>query len=397
MNDICFSSTLAPPCELQCEELKNPLGIDIINPRFSWQLSSSRRDEYPTAYQLLVASSRELLQQGIADRWDSGKVTEYDNINILYQGSPLASREKCFWAVRCWDTQQQPTAYSEVSEFEIALLAEDDWQGQWIAADESVNSPLFRQEFQLSHPIAQARVYICGLGYHELHINGQKVSEQLLVPSWSDYDAREMRKLLYPYEDRAEKRAFYLCHDVTALLQHGSNALGVWLGNGMHNQRMRVIEGEMWYGKPRFILQLEITYSDGERQIIASQPGWLSSSSPITFDNPFIGEIYDARLTQAGWDMPGFDDSNWHPALIAPKPSGRLQAQLSPPERLQQTIVPISRQEPLPEFSFSISGRIYLAGRCCACRGRPGKKLLYALPKKFQAMACSICIQSVVK
>ena len=66
MNDICFSSTLAPPCELQCEELKNPLGIDIINPRFSWQLSSSRRDEYPTAYQLLVASSRELLQPGDA-------------------------------------------------------------------------------------------------------------------------------------------------------------------------------------------------------------------------------------------------------------------------------------------------------------------------------------------
>src|SRR5512146_436029 len=62
------------PARLRCEYLTDPLGIDIGAPRFSWVLEHSQRGEIQTAYQVLVASRRELLSRGHGDVWDSSRV-----------------------------------------------------------------------------------------------------------------------------------------------------------------------------------------------------------------------------------------------------------------------------------------------------------------------------------
>src|ERR1019366_4843910 len=114
---ICQAAVVTE--NLRCEYLTNPLGIDAAQPRLSWILSSSQRNERQTAYQILVASSLKLLNQENGDLWDSGKVSAADSSQIVYAGTPLMSRQSCFWKVRAWDGSGKPGAWSSVSQWSM--------------------------------------------------------------------------------------------------------------------------------------------------------------------------------------------------------------------------------------------------------------------------------------
>lgn len=120
---------------LRCEYHVNPLGIDVRQPRLSWQLESDKRDQQQSAYRILVASSPEMLLQQKADLWDSGKVHSDESIQIEYQGKPLASRQRCYWKVMVWDQEGQPSAWSEPVMWSMGLLEPADWTAQWIGFD----------------------------------------------------------------------------------------------------------------------------------------------------------------------------------------------------------------------------------------------------------------------
>ena len=128
------------PSELTCEYATNPLGIDTPRPRFSWVLKSSSRGQMQSAYRILVATSEKQLQANVGDKWDSGKVNSDRSVNIDYQGKALASQEICYWKVRVWpvpskvegDHQGRPSAWSRPARFEMGLLEQTDWKGQWI-------------------------------------------------------------------------------------------------------------------------------------------------------------------------------------------------------------------------------------------------------------------------
>ena len=348
MRKLYHKSSMFAPVNLRTEYLDNPLGIDVRTPHFCWQLSSNRRGQYQSAYQLLVASSRELLANGVGDKWDSGRVLTPDTLHIAYAGAPLRSGERCYWAVRCWDRVELLSPWSEPALFEMGLLEEGDWQGYWIGAAEDVSAPLLRKAFTVASPIVEARAYICGLGYYELSLNGKRVGDHQLDPNWTNYDAREFRKLLYPFDDQSVKRALYVSYDVTNQLRQGENCLGVMLGNGWHNQRERTIEGEMWYGPPRLLLQMNIRCADGSCISVVSGDDWRYAPGPITFNNLFYGEVYDARLEQPGWNTPGFDDAGWQRALSAKKPAGPLRAQMSPPDKIMGRLAPVALTQPRP-------------------------------------------------
>jgi hypothetical protein len=123
------------PQNLRCEYLTNPLGLDAGSPRLSWILSSDQRGESQAAYQILVASSAELLNADTGDLWDSGKVVSDESAQIVYAGKTLVSRESCFWKVRAWDRDGQPGAWSPIAQWQMGLLAPTDWTAQWITAE----------------------------------------------------------------------------------------------------------------------------------------------------------------------------------------------------------------------------------------------------------------------
>jgi alpha-L-rhamnosidase len=148
------------------------MGIDTQKPRFSWTLESSRRRQKQTAYQIIVASSADKLEINKPDMWDSSKVSCERSVNIEYGGRALKSGEMCWWKVRCWDKDGNAGQYSDGTSFEMGLLRESDWQGKWIGAVKGISSPLLRKEFAITKKVKRARVYVSGLGWSELYING---------------------------------------------------------------------------------------------------------------------------------------------------------------------------------------------------------------------------------
>ena len=194
--------------QLRCEYLENPLNIDVAQPRLNWILDSGERGQNQTAYQILVASSADELKNDQGDLWDSGKISSDQTTFVAYDGKPLASRESCFWKVRSWDKDGKVSPWSEAAFWEMGLLSTNDWQAQWIARTTNIDelpAPFFRRELVLDGKVKKARVYICGLGYYELHINGRKVGDHLLDPGYTRYDKRDL----------------YVAYDVTSFLKSG--------------------------------------------------------------------------------------------------------------------------------------------------------------------------------
>lgn len=328
---------------VRCEHRENPLGIDEASPRLSWQFQPEGRGQRQTAYQVLVASSVERLAADEGDVWDSGRVTSERSIHVPYGGPALKSRQRCHWKVRTWDGDGQPGEWSAPAWWEMGLLKPADWKAPWIAVRGYPNgfpnaprqpSPLLRGEFVVRKPVRAARVYVCGLGFFELHLNGRKVGDHVLDPLFTNYD----------------KRALYVTHDVTSLLMSGRNAFGVMLGNGWYNgytQDVWTFHAAPWRDRPKVRLQLEVVFEDGSTQRVVSGPEWRTSSGPLLMDALRNGETYDARLERPGWDAPGFDDANWPTAEVAPGPGGRLVAQTTP-IKVQQTVPAVSVQEVKP-------------------------------------------------
>jgi len=324
--------------DLRCEYLHDPVGIDVERPRLSWKLESRRRGQKQTAYQVLVAGDREILDDDRADLWDTGKVDSDRSIHIEYSGRALASRTRCYWKVRVWDKDGKPSPFSDVAVWEMGLLAPGDWQARWISApgpkENSVQpAPLFRKLFLFSKRPRQARIYICGLGYHELRLNGEKVGDHVLDPAFTRYD----------------KRVLYVTYDVTDQLKKGWNALGVILGNGWYNMHTRAVwnfDQAPWRDRPVLLCQLEVTFADGSKRTIATDGTWHVATGPIVFDSIRNGETYDARLEKDGWDTADCDDADWPLAAIDAGPKGALKAQMMPPIKVTQTIEPVKVTEP---------------------------------------------------
>lgn len=350
--------------ELKTEHAREPLGIDTPRPRFRWLLESAERSQLQTAYQIQVSGSLESLLAGHAEKWDSGKVMSDDSVEASYAGSTLKSAERYYWRVRVWDRQGRATSYSAPYFFEMGLLNPEDWQGKWIATSQDISAPLFRREFWLDSPVRRARVYVSGLGYYELSINGSKVGDRVLDPATTYY--HNVRPL------PLRSRVLYATYDVTAALKPGPNAVGVMLGQGWYsgdvNSAPEIVEVVPYGDRPRLILQMNVELADGRTVRLVSDSSWKASPGPITYNSLIHGENYDAKLEQPGWDQPGFNDSTWPHALPAEPPSGALSAQLLPPSRVIATLPPVKVIEhdlfsntTLYDFGQNFTGWVRLA------------------------------------
>ncbi|MDF7823432.1 glycoside hydrolase family 78 protein [Pontiellaceae bacterium B12227] len=123
------------PTHLRCEYHVNPLGLDVLQPRLSWQLESDERNQQQSAYRILVASSPEKLEKNEGDLWDSGDVRSDESIQIVYEGKPLRSRRQCWWKVVVMDQDGKASDWSEPAMWSMGLLNPEDWTAQWIGFD----------------------------------------------------------------------------------------------------------------------------------------------------------------------------------------------------------------------------------------------------------------------
>ncbi len=335
--------------DLQCEYLENPLGIDIKVPRLSWKLKIKEDGVKQKSYRILVSSNKENIVNNIGDLWDTDTVFSDRSTQIVYGGNELVSRQKVFWKIKIWNQNNVASSWSKISVWEMSFLNKSDWKANWIGKEE-IGKPkvgqknpalYYRKSFNVKCGVNKARAYISGLGYYELYINGVKVGNHVLAPNQTNYDKRQVANYENNKIANMSTRVFYETHDISSYLQEGENVASVILGNGWYYQNERSEYLPLYYDTPRFIAQIEIQKSDNSNQIIISDKTWKKGNGPILDNNLYHGEIYDARLESAEWDLKNFDDSKYENAKIVRSPEGKLHAQISPPDRVVGTIKPI--------------------------------------------------------
>ncbi len=317
---------------MKIEYLKNPLGIDVLRPRFSWEIDSPKRAQYQAAYRIVVASTKEGLQSGIYDMWDSGRVELNRSSGIEYAGKGLKTSKRYYWKAMIWDKSSMESDWSETAWWEMGLLAEAEWKGKWIGATvapvtEAVPAPLLRTEFMVYRSIKSARVYICGLGFYEMHINGSRACDNVLDPGYTRYD----------------RTVLYVTHDVTELVKEGKNAVGVELGRGFYaltTPGTWELDKASWRSEPKLLFQMRIEYYDGSVDTVVSDESWKCAEGPIDFDSLYKGEVYDARKEKGRWHSVGYNDTLWENVKIVGRPQGNIKAQMLEPIKIIDTIKP---------------------------------------------------------
>ena len=501
-------STFKQPGELRCEYREDPTGIDVLQPRFSWQLNDTTRGACQTAYQVLVASSADMLKKDVGDIWDSRKRDSDQSVLVPYEGPELKSRQTYYWKVRVWDQKGQPSSWSEPASWEMGLLNRSDWQASWIGMDliaedqaltryghwvthpeadcnkaiylrkefeipegkhprrafyhflanrhirfwmngellgegdhpgtgaaiismhdrliEGKNviaytlsnkdedecsivfymeiiytdgstqwvssgedcrvslqgepgwnrigfddsgwehaknlalfgkgehgwisnagpaprSTLLRKEFTAAKKVRKARAYVSGLGNYRLFVNGERIGRDLLTPGWTDY----------------HKRVQYQVYDLTGHIVKGPNAAGMLLGNMWWSSGLGWTGGTRYSSGPvRGLCQIEIEYTDGSRELVATDESWCTQLSPVVENTIYNGETYDARLEIVGWASPGLDESGWQKATVFHEEDGLIMSsQYAPPIRVMDEITPVSVTEAAPGIFVFDMGR----------------------------------------
>jgi alpha-L-rhamnosidase len=349
---LFISVTVSGHCtvdQLKTDRRANPLGFDNPSPELSWILLSKERGTFQKAFEILVSDDQEKLKTGKGNMWSSGKVENPRTFGILYKGKPLVSFTRYYWKVRVWDQNGAESEWSDAAWFETAMMKNSDWKAGWItdqrplpAKDEDfykeTPNPLLRKEITLKKEVRSARLYIAGLGYSIAYLNGRRISDHMLDMPWTQF-ARQI---------------MYNTFDVTSNLHKGKNAIGVMLGNGWYNP-MPIKMFQRWnfrdyltVGKPCLKAQLRIVYTDGSTETIVTDDSWKTGEGPVLKNSVYLGELYDARLEQKGWNEPGFEDGTWKKALLTGGPGGQLIARYIPPVRATKILKPIKMTEPSP-------------------------------------------------
>ena len=317
--------------DLRCDYRTNPLGIDDPEPRLGWRLGSDRRAVTQSAYEIQVVGAEPDSSRSGQSTWKTGKVESGQSQHVIYGGPALGSGERAYWRVRVWDEADKRSRWSDWVFWEMGLLAPTDWTAAWIEPgleeDYTVPNPapMLRREFEVKKKVASARLYATARGLYEAEINGRLVGDQLFTPGWTAYD----------------ERLQYQTYDVTPLLEKGTNALGVTLGDGWWRGYLGWQDNKGVYGQRlALLLQLRIVYTDGSVEIVGTDDQWRAATGPILTSDIYMGETYDARLEKAGWSRAGYDDSTWSGVKVVDLPKDILVAPEAPPVKRIEEIVP---------------------------------------------------------
>ena len=325
--------------------------LETNEPRFSWNFNSNAQNVKQTSYRIIASSTENGALEGIGDLWDSGEIASDKMLYISYEGMPLHSRDKVFWkvfATLSYEKNKTVSVESDVKNFEISLLESSDWQAKWIGHEfdddilvgkTRIAARYLRKEFKLDENIAEARLYVSGLGQYSAYINGIEVApDELLKPALSDY----------------RKRVYFNTYDVTEMIKNGDNAIGVTLAGGRYtamrynasNPNLDFTDNVLHFGTPRMILQLEITLTDGRKELIVSDESWkITNRGPIRTSNEYDGETYNENYELGDWTLPNYDDHSWfdaEPCTDDVHIVSTLTPQPNPNIKIQDTLTPIS-------------------------------------------------------
>jgi alpha-L-rhamnosidase len=196
---------------LRTEYKTDPNGLDVSNPRLSWEMKSFGRNVIQSAYLIRAAPSENDLDDGGNFFWDSMEVKSDRSVHVEYKGPALASGQRVYWQVKIWDNDGHESVWSNPAFREMGLLNPANWKAFWIEPDLDEDyfgpnlCPYLRKEFTFNKNIKEARVYVTCHDFYELSINRKKVGDQLFTPGWTGYHKR-LQYQVYDVTDHLSAR-----------------------------------------------------------------------------------------------------------------------------------------------------------------------------------------------
>jgi len=332
--------------DLRVEHLTNPVGLDETQPKFGWILTSGKRNVMQTAYEIEVCDNATMKGNPV---WKTGKVNSDASINIEYAGNKLQSGKRYFWRARVWDNKGKSSGWSPVNYWQMGLLSTADWKAKWIEpgfTEEKRVCPQFRKKFTTTKTIQSATAYITAHGMYQAQINGKRVGDAYLTPGFTSYN----------------KRLQYQAYDVTSMLQKGENAIAVNVGNGWYRGSLGwITRNNIWGKYTGLLMQLEVTYADGSKELVVTDDSWKSTTGKITYSEIYYGEIIDANKDTKGWEMPGYNDSKWSGVKVVDYPLSNLIATTNEPIRKHEVfkatkVITTPKGEKVLDFGQNLVG-----------------------------------------
>jgi alpha-L-rhamnosidase len=353
------TASITGPVELRVDNLKNPLGIDDPAPKFSWQLRDPEPGAKQMAYEVLVASSPELLAQGKADVWDSGRVASEQSLNVRYGGPALAASTRYSWCVKLWGANEKTYAASETAWWEKGLMEGSKgareqgsppvWRAQWIGyetpeevtvrhapaewiANPDAKSPAIAKDAEQRFAYRTTIMLPQAVKFAALYATGQDT-----VAAWVNGAQALTENPLTPYKQMPWKK--FVRAEVTSQLSAGKNAIAIEVLHYVVNPN-----GMATADAPPMIATLVVEYADGTWASFSSNTDWKTAI-----------ETGDGGAADS-WQQKDFDDSGWKAALVWMPLSSRR------PESLGHPWIPDSVKE--LRYTFTVekpvkSARLY--------------------------------------
>lgn len=327
---ICIISSCTKPLSVydcKCNYLGGDPVIDTTFPSFNWKIQSiyqMRQD----SYQIQVASSRSSLLDNESDIWDSGRVFSPDQVMVPYQGPALKSRQQCWWRVRVWASDTEVSSWSEPQHFSIGIVGGDTLKGEYIGAFPGQGrSSLLKKDFNLESAPGQAVLHVNSLGYHEVYINGEKVSDAVLTPAVS-----ELRK-----------RSLIVTYDVTDKLHKGDNEIVLWTGSGWYKPKTF----EAQYEGALVKAELDLVNDGTAECILATDASWQGRWSGYCdlgswLPGQFEGESIDAGQVPCSFNPEELSKLEWSPVDVVDVKGIIATPQTCELCTVQETISPVS-------------------------------------------------------
>ena len=295
--------------DLKVNYQKNPMGIDLHNPVFSWKVKNAKGT--CQAYSRMWISENEIFTKLV---FDSGE-KNLDSCGLTPDIS-LEPGKTYYWKVQVCDNAGE-LGESESAQFEGGH-PEEEWHGKWI-------TPPFSKWVHVSatEDLEKARLYVCGLGLYEVYINGKKVGDQYLTPYFTDY------RYWIQYQTM----------DVKEYLKKGENRIDLYLGNGWYKGRLGYTNNGIlreYYGDHfQALADLYLWKKDGTCQVIGTDESWLALKSPSVSSGIYDGEVYDARMEQAVLQVP---ERQKLYAVLTEAPKGELTPMVGLPVRKKEVL-----------------------------------------------------------
>ncbi len=288
--------------------------IEGQSPSITWAINSAGAGQ--AAYRIVVRCGNHNL-------WDTSWVETHEQ-KAVYKGQAFIPGEKNRLSLEVRDHLGHTSQPVEKSFYYGSL---EKWPARWIGELQPQEDKViyFSKTFECKKEIETACLFVCGIGYQRIFINGKELDEEVAMnPAVSEY----------------EKRCYYTVLPGISGLRKGENRLGVQVAAGWRSPynvcyklTNRIPD---FTGISQLSAALKIRYQDGEEEWVYTDESWKYQYGGITYSNIFMGETYEPAKEIEGWTRPGILEEGSIPVRIVKDPGGVMTVQTLEPVRTQE-------------------------------------------------------------